>query len=252
MILAIDIGNTTVKLAGIDAETEKVVFSERLKTVRERAYEEYLADIRALFAGREFEGAVMSSVVPPVAEKVCAAVKEITGAEPMNVTVHTDMGLEIDLPEPDKVGKDRYVDAAWAAENLTLPAVTADLGTATTLNVVGRGGVFLGGVIACGLSTGLNALAERAAQLPEIPLRTPEHIIGKNTTECMLTGAVAGTAAMLDGILSDIEDELGETVSFIITGGTARYVVPLLRHEHIYDPELTLKGLALIYRKNRA
>ena len=144
------------------------------------------------------------------------------------------------------------MDAAWAAANYPLPLVTVDLGTCTTLNVVRRGGIFTGGVIAAGVETGIRALARNTAQLSAVKLKTPDHIIGKNTAECLLSGAVAGTAAMLDGIVGRIEEELGEPVTLVTTGGAARLVEPLLRHPHIHDPEMLTLGLAYLYDRNRA
>lgn len=260
MILTIDIGNTTVGLGGVEKTRQgsySVRFMERLDTNCNWGVSEYTSGIWDILEKQNlkpdnFEGAVISSVVPHVVGALWESTRRLLGKEPMLITEQSDTGLIIDLPEPEKVGRDRLVDAAWVAAHFTLPAVTADLGTATTFNVIREGGVFCGGVIAAGLDTGLQALAERTAQLPKIELCTPEHIIGRNTAESMLSGAVAGTAAMLDGIVRDIEEELGEPVTFVITGGTAKYVEPLVRHPHTYDPEILLKGLAFLYEKNRA
>lgn len=259
MILTIDIGNTTVSLGGVKGTPEgeySVCFMARLDTDRSWGVSQYASGLREILKERrlepeDFSGAVISSVVPQVEAAVRESAREVIGKEPVRISAESDMGLTIGLPEPEKVGCDRLVDAAWAAARFPLPVVTADLGTATTFNVIRRGGVFCGGVIAAGLDTGLQALAERAAQLPRIELRVPERIIGRNTTESMLSGAVAGTAAMLDGIVRDIEQELGEPVTFVITGGTAKYVEPLVRHPHVYDPELLLKGLAFLYERNQ-
>lgn len=259
MILTIDIGNTTVSLGGVEKTMQGgyfVRFMERLDTNCSWGVSEYTAGIRSVLdrqrvTADEFEGAVLSSVVPHVEETLRESARRILGKQPMRITAESNMGLAIDLPEPEKVGQDRLVDSAWAAAHFALPAVTADLGTATTLNVIREGGVFCGGVIAAGVDTGLQALAERAAQLPPIALCVPERIIGRNTAESMLSGAVAGTAAMLDGMVREIEQELGKPVTLVITGGMAKYVEPLVRHPHTYDPELLLKGLALLYEKNQ-
>lgn len=259
MILTIDIGNTTVTLGGVEEVPGgdcAARFMTRLGTNRSWGVSEYTAGIRNILEGRrlgpeDFRGAILSSVVPQVEEAVWKSTQEVLGKEPVRVTAASDTGLTIDLPEPDKVGCDRLADAAWAAARFPLPAVTVDLGTAATFNVIRRGGVFCGGVIAAGPEAGLRALAARTAQLPEIGLCTPERVIGRNTRESMLSGAVAGTAAMVDGIVRGIEEELGEQVTLVITGGTAAYVEPLVRHPHVYDPEVLLKGLALLYEKNR-
>lgn len=250
MILAIDIGNTNVALAGVDGDN--ILFSGKVKTNREWDKETYLPLIEPILENIGTpEGAILSSVVPQVTGPVAESVEEITGLKPIIVGKDTDYGLQIDVYEPDKVGRDRLVDACWAANNLPLPAVTADLGTATTLNVILPGKIFAGGVICTGIQTGLNALAWRAAQLPKLELKIPENIIGKNTEECMLSGAVAGTAGMLDGLVASIEAEIGSPVSMLITGGGGEYVSPLVRHPHVFDKHALLKGLVLLYERNK-
>ena len=114
-----------------------------------------------------------------------------------------------------------------------------------------KGGIFCGGVIAAGMETGLKALGAHTAQLPKLELQTPERVIGRNTEGCMLSGAVYGTAALLDGVVAAVERELGESVSFVITGGGAAYVDRLVTHPHSYDPDMILKGLAYLYRLNK-
>lgn len=250
MILVIDIGNTKVALAGV--EGEEILFTEKVKTDREWDAEVYLPLIASIIGDpARFEGAILSSVVPPVTVSVAAAVETIFGKPPIILDGSTDFDLQMDVKEPDKVGRDRLVDACWAAKVMPLPCVTADLGTATTLNVILPGNVFAGGMICAGIQTGLNALAWRAAQLPKLELKVPEKVIGKNTEECMLSGAIAGTAGMVDGLVAAIEAEIGCPVSLLVTGGGGEYVSPLLRHEHIFDKYMILKGLALLYERNR-
>ena len=125
-----------------------------------------------------------------------------------------------------------------------------DLGTATTFNVVDENRVFRGGVICPGLSTGLRALGERCAQLPQVHLGSPKSAIGTNTEKCMLSGSVMGTAVLIDGMVQRIEEELGQPATLVVTGGLAKYVAPLCRHPLTYDPELLMKGLALLYQLN--
>lgn len=260
MILTIDIGNTTVTLGGVEKTPRgdyAVRFMARLDTNCGWGVSEYTSGVREILEDRrlkpeEFQGAIISSVVPRLVEPLRGSARELLGKEPVLVTDGSDTGLVIDLPEPEKVGRDRLVDAAWAAANFPLPAVTVDLGTATTFNVIRQGGVFCGGVIAAGLETGLRALARRTAQLPKIDPGVPVRVIGRNTKESMLSGAVVGTAAMVDGVVRGVEEELGEPVTLLLTGGKADYVEPLVRHPHAYDPEVMLKGLALLYEKNHS
>ena len=255
MILAIDIGNTTVARGGI--RDGRVCFVAHMDTVRTRTAAEYRAEMEKIFSRRRhpekpirFEGAVLTSVVPQITGALAECARFYTGTKPVIVGPDIRTGLVMGVPDPAAVGKDRLVDAAYAAAHFPLPVVTVDLGTATTFNVVDERRVFRGGVICSGLSTGLKALGERCAQLPQVRLGSPRRAIGTNTQECMLSGAVMGTAVLLDGMVQRIEEELGRPVSLVVTGGLARYVTPLCRHPLVYDPELLLKGLALLYQLN--
>ena len=197
-----------------------------------------------------FEGAVLTSVVPQITGALAECARHYTGKKPVIVSPEIRTGLTMGVDEPGAVGKDRLVDAAYAAANFPLPVVTVDLGTATTFNVVDKDRVFRGGVICPGLSTGLRALGERCAQLPQVHLGSPKSAIGTNTEKCMLTGSVMGTAVLIDGMVQRIEEELGCPVTLVVTGGLAKYVTPLCRHPLTYDPELLMKGLALLYQLN--
>lgn len=259
MILTVDIGNTTVSLCGVERDEERnypVAFSARIDTLKDKDSAFYLDAMRQKLAENGlapscFEGAVLSCVVPELLAPIRTATTALLEKEPLLISADSDLGFSSDVKNIRQVGLDRLADAAWATERYPLPVVTVDMGTATTFNVIDRKKVFRGGVIAAGLATGLNALSARASQLPELRLRTPEHIIGKDTAECMLSGAVMGAAAMIDGIVLGIEQELGEEATLLITGGLASFAAPLCRHPHIYDPELLPKGLALLYDKNK-
>ena len=255
MILAIDIGNTTVALGGI--KDGRVCFVAHMDTVRTRTAAEYRAEMEKGFSHRRhperpvrFEGAVLTSVVPQITGALAECARHYTGKKPVIVSPEIRTGLTMGVPDPHAVGKDRIVDAAYAAANFPLPVITVDLGTATTFNVVDENRVFRGGVICPGLSTGLRALGERCAQLPQVHLSSPKNAIGTNTESCMLSGSVLGTAVLLDGIAARIEEELGRPATLVVTGGLAKYVTPLCRHPLTYDPELLLKGLALLYQLN--
>ena len=259
MILTIDIGNTTIAVACVAVSPDgeySLRYSGKLETMPTCEEEDYEPGLKALLdrwgvSHSDFRGAVISSVVPAVRSAMEACVRTLLHTEPVIVTYESDLGITLDVDYPEKVGCDRLVDSAWAAAHYPLPVVTADLGTASTLNVIRRGKVFSGGIIAAGIMTGLRALASGTAQLPEVELSTPGRLIGKNTMECMISGAVVGTAAFLDGVVERIEEELGQKVSLVITGGGGEYVAPLVKHSHVYDPELILKGLAYLYMRNR-
>ena len=258
MILAIDIGNTTVTLGGVRTAPQQAYsleFTARIDINHTWSASQYESAIEQLFEDKnlspsDFQGVIISSVVPSVLTLLQECVRNLFGTEPLLVTSESDLGMTFSIPEPEKVGRDRLVDAAWAAAHYPLPVITVDLGTATTFNVVDENRVFRGGVICPGLSTGLRALGERCAQLPQVRLSSPKAAIGVNTESCMLSGSVLGTAVLLDGITQRIEEELGRPATLVVTGGLAKYVTPLCRHPLTYDPELLLKGLALLYQMN--
>lgn len=240
MILTVDIGNTTIALTGLDSGYN-VLFNKKIPSD-----ESFREPLKKALGGLNVHSAVVSSVVPTLTEPVCKAVSEFCGAVTTAISAKTYSDvLSFAIPEPEKLGLDRIADSAWAAVKYKLPVVTADLGTASTFNVIDEGKIFLGGVIAAGIQTSLRTLSECAAQLPEISLCVPKNIIGKNTYECMLSGAVIGAAAMTEGMISRIERELKKPVTPILTGGGAEYVKPFLSEKYIYEPFLLAKGLAM-------
>lgn len=244
MILTVDIGNTTIALTGLECVENDfdVIFTEKIPS--DEHFREPLE--QALGGFSTIENAVLSSVVPGLTAPVYRAVEQIIGKEPAIVNAGSYRNiLNFAIPKPEKLGLDRIADSAWAAARYPLPAVTVDLGTAAVFNVIGEGGVFLGGIIAAGLQTSLNALSENTAQLPKLTLSSPERLIGTNTAECMLSGAVIGAAAMIDGISARIEAQLGNPITLILTGGGAKFVEAFLLHPRIYEPYLLAKGLAL-------
>ncbi len=256
MLLAADAGNTSVTFGGLVRRENgwTPAFSVRIATARFRAGEDCSGELRALLAkaapGAFFEDGVLVSVVPEAETAVAACVKALTGKAPLSVT-WKNCGLAVEVDFPDQVGRDRFADAAAAAALFSPPVVTVDMGTATTFNVITEGPVFQGGVITPGAALGLRALHADTSQLPPVELFTPRAVIGKNTEDCMRSGAVAGAAALADGIAAQIERELGRAVTLVVTGGFARWAEPLILRPHVYDPDLLLKGLGVIYEKNR-
>ena len=160
-------------------------------------------------------------------------------------------GLNIVMDNPGQLGADLVADAVAGLASYPVPLVVIDMGTATTISVVNSKKQYIGGMIMPGVRISLDALTARASQLSGISIDAPRHIIGKNTIECMKSGVLYSNAAALDGIIDRIEEELGEKTTVIATGGLAKKIVPHCRKEIILDEELLLKGLMLIYRKNK-
>ncbi|MCI8864534.1 MAG: type III pantothenate kinase [Lachnospiraceae bacterium] len=254
MILAIDMGNTNIVIGGIDAA--QTYFVERITTNHVKTGLEYAINIKNILEihnidKSQVEGTILSSVVPPLNATISSAVKKIFGFRPKLVGSGMKTGLNIIMDNPKTVGSDMIVDAVAASKEYPLPAIIIDMGTATTMSVLDQKGNYTGGVILPGLRVSLDSLSSKTAQLPSISLDIPQKVIGKNTIDCMRSGIMYGNAGMIDGIIERMEEELGEKATVIATGGLSRFVVPLCRHTIIYDEALLMKGLWILYEKNR-
>lgn len=254
MILTADIGNTTVRICLVEsrAGTYRVRAEQRFPTPASEAAERFSRELPRILNpdAALADGAVLCSVVPSLTGGIREALEGILGAEVRVFTREWDMGLTIGVERPELLGTDRLADAAYAAACFPKPLVTADLGTATTLNVVSEDNCFLGGVIAAGVSTMLSALSSNTACLPATEPRVPLSVIGADTASAMCSGAFYGTAALLEGLLARIENELGSKPAVILTGGFSGRVSPLCRFAHSLEPELLPRGLAYLYDRN--
>ena len=253
MILAVDIGNTNVVLGCM--EDDKILFLERMATDRRATDMEYLVRIRSVLKYRgidpeNLDGAIICSVVPIVTMNIRPAVEQLIGKQAVVVGPGLKTGLRINIDNPGALGADRVADAVAAVNLYPVPLITIDMGTATTVGVVDETKTFIGGMIVPGVMVSLNALAGGTAQLPHISLDPPKHAIGRNTVECMQNGIIYHNAAGVDGMIERIEAQLGKKCTVVITGGLSTVIAPHCKHEMIHDPELLLKGLMILYRKN--
>jgi len=196
------------------------------------------------------EGAIIASVVPKETGIVRAAVEKLTGKTVLLVGPGVKTGLNIVTDNPAQVGADMIVSAVAGLKYYGAPLVIVDMGTATTFSVIDRSSRFIGTVIMPGVRTSLDALASSTAQLPGISVEAPRKVVGRNTVDSMKSGVVFGEAACIDGILDRIEEETGFDVTAVATGGAAESIIGHCRRTVLYDRELTLKGLYIIYRRN--
>lgn len=253
MILAIDMGNTNIVIGCIDSE--QTYFLERITTSHEKTALEYAIKIKNILEIHHIEpsrveGAIVSSVVPPLNAPISSAIKKIFGFRPLLVGSGMKTGLNIQMDNPKTVGSDMIVDAIAAINEYPCPLIFIDMGTATTISVIDHAGNYTGGVILPGLKVSLDSLSGKTAQLPFISLDIPPKVIGKNTIDCMRSGIMYGSAGMIDGIIERMEAELGEPATILATGGLSRFVTPLCKHKIIYDEALLMKGLLILYQKN--
>lgn len=253
MLLAIDIGNTNITIGGL--RDHEILFEVRIATDRIKTSDQYCVEIKNLLSlfhitESDIADCIISSVVPPVLNSIQTGVFKLLHKQPMVVGPGMKTGLNIQMDIPSQVGSDRIVVAVAALAEYQSPLIILDLGTATTLDVIGKDNAYLGGCIFPGVRISADALTSRAAQLPELQLDQPKRVIGKNTVDCMRSGIMHGTAAMLDGMIERVEEELGNQTTVIATGGIAPFVLPLCRREIHVERDLLLKGLDLIYAKN--
>lgn len=254
MLLAIDIGNTNIVIGCI--EDGQIRYKARIATDRTRTSDQYGVEILNMLQAygmqrEDISDCIISSVVPPVFNSVRTGVYKVTGRQPMVVGPGLKTGLNIHVDVPSQVGSDRIVIAVAALAKYKAPLILMDMGTATTIEVVEPENVYMGGVIFPGVMISLDALTSRAAQLPGISLDKPKHVIGKNTVDCMRSGMMYGTAAMIDGVVERIEEELGHRCTLVATGGMAQFITPLCKREIILEKDLLLNGLGILYEKNK-
>ena len=254
MILAIDIGNTNIVIGCIDGK--KCLFVERLSTVRTKTELEYAFDVKNVLdiyhiKRADIEGGIISSVVPQITTVAKLAVEKILKKEVLVVGAGIKTGLNIRIDNPAQLGSDLVVDSVAGITEYPVPLLIFDMGTANTVCVIDKNKNYIGGMIYPGIGVSLDSLTAHASQLGGISLEAPEHIIGKNTAECMKSGTIYSAAAAIDGIIDRLQEELDGQATVIATGGLAKKIVPYCRRKVILDDNLLLKGLAVIYRKNR-
>ena len=225
MILAIDIGNTNIVVGGVDEK--QTYFVERLSTVRTKTELEYAIDIKVVLDlyGIEYEqiqGGIISSVVPQITNIMRIATEKILRRKVLVVGPGIKTGLNILMDNPAQLGSDLVADSVAAINEYSAPLIVFDMGTATTVCVIDENRNYIGDDPArrtriagftddpCGAAAGIS-------------LEPPKHMIGKNTIDCMKSGVIYSSAAMVDGLITRIEDELGKKATAIATGGLAKF-----------------------------
>lgn len=254
MLLTVDVGNSTTVLGVFD--DEKLVQHWRSSTDAGRTADELalLFDGLLAFADLSFarmHGVVISSVVPLVTERLREMAARYFSFPPIVVGPGIRSGIPIRTLNPAEVGADRLMNALAAYDEYGGPAVVVDFGTSTNFDVVSAKGEFLGGAIAPGVQTSMDALSARGARLPTIELAAPGSAVGRSTIEAMQSGVVYGFAGQVDRIVTEIAAALPAPATVVATGGLASAIVSECRTIDRHDPWLTLKGLRLVWERNR-
>ena len=239
-ILLLDISNSFTKAA--TAAGKRIGRVQRLPTASLDADQ-----LRRLFPKCQPDGVVLSSVVPKKTQEVLTAFQRV-----LQVSPALDLGVGIDYPSPSAIGPDRLANAAGCAAIYGFPAIVVDFGTAVTFDVISDGGDYIGGVIAPGLGAMTTYLHDRTALLPLIKLRAPARVVGRSTTQAMLSGAVHGYRGLVKEILEQIRSEAfpDKHPRIIATGGDAALIAGGVGIFYVVDPLLTLRGLLIIAERN--
>ncbi len=254
MILTIDVGNSNIVIGGVRGD--EIVFEARLRTEATKTSDQYCVDLKILLdvykvKTEDIEGCIISSVVPQVLNSFQSAIKKLTGKVSLVVGPGIKTGLDIRLENPGQTGADLVVADVAALREHKPPLIVIDMGTATTMSVLDENGAHIGGCIIPGVRISMDALTDKTALLPGLQLDQPKRAIGRNTIDAMRSGIMLGTACMLDGMVERMEAELGCKTTVIITGGIAKFIVPMCKTPMIYDKDLLIKGLAALYRDNK-
>ena len=258
MLLAIDIGNTNIVLGVF--EDDRLRVSWRLATLRDRTADELGVWVAQLFQHSHLDvsrvgGIAISSVVPPLTRTARAMVDRYFSVKPLVVDGDTKTGMPVLYDNPSEVGADRIVNGVGAYERYgrapARPVIVVDFGTATTFDVISAKGEYLGGVICPGIQISADALFQRAARLPRIDVRKPTRVIGRTTVGSMESGLFYGHVGLVEGLVRRIRGELGSSAVSVATGGLADVIAPETTMIEAVDPELTLRGLRIVWERNQ-
>lgn len=254
MLLTVDVGNTNITLGLFQGN--KVYATFRITTQMARTSDEYGSLIAEMIARKgidikNIKDVIMSSVVPKVMYSLNNGIIKYFGIKPIVVGIGTKTGIKINRTDPREVGSDRIVDAVAAYEIYGGPCIVIDFGTATTYDLIGPKGTFEAGVTSPGIRISAKALWNDTAKLPEIEIKKPDSILGKDTISSMQAGIVYGYIGQTEYIIEKMKEESGlDNLKVIATGGMGRIIYENTDCIDVYDNELTLQGMRIIYEKN--
>lgn len=255
MVLVIDVGNTNIT-CGV-YEGKKLLTTFRMMSKQPRTSDEYGISIMELLRinqinKEEIEGTIIASVVPNVMHALVGAIVRYVGTSPVIVGPGVKTGIKITSENPREIGPDRIVDVVAAYELYGGPVLVLDFGTATTYDLVTEDGCFGVGITAPGIRISAKALWEDTAKLPEIEIKKPKSILAQETISSMQAGLVYGQIGQTEYIINQVKKETGyKDLKVVATGGLGRIIADATKAIQIYNPELTLEGLRILYEKNR-
>ena len=253
MLLCIDMGNTMTKFGVFDSN--KLKFSYSVATDIKKTIDEYQLSFESFLKAKKLLGkidkCIFSSVVPPLNQVISEMIYRLTKVKLTLLKPGVKTGLTIKLDQPKEVGGDLIADAVAATAKYGSPVFVVDLGTATKILAIDKNGSFLGGVVTPGINVSLKSLNSSTSLIPSISLEKPSNHIGRNTKDSVNSGVYYGNIHMIRGIISDFENEIGYSAKVILTGGCSHSFIEDFP-DYIYDENLSLDGLQIIYCRNEA
>lgn len=258
MLLVIDIGNTNIVFGVYDGD--ELTHYWRISSDTDRASDEYGLILRQLLNVNDLEygdidDVIIASVVPKLTHTIPTMCERYLNITPLIVGTGTKTGINIRYDNPKEVGADRIVNSVAGYEHYGGPLIIVDIGTAISFDVLNEKGDYLGGAIAPGIGIASDALFMRTSKLPKVELTDPTRVIGRTTIQSMQSGIIFGYIGLIDGMIERILEEMGtteENTKVLGTGGFSRLIIQQSKYINELDIMLTLKGLKIIYEKNRA
>ena len=254
MLVTADIGNTNITLGVFEGNS--IIHSWRLSTEITRTEDEYGVFLKNLLKetnmDKKITNAVISSVVVQLTEKIEIALKKYLDINSFIISHKVKTNVILKTDDKSQIGADRIANACAVTKLYKIPAIVVDFGTATTFDIVNGNNEFIGGIITAGMKIQAEALSSKTSKLPKLNIEASKDVIGKNTIDAMLSGIVRGHAAMIEGLLSDCEKELGQKATIIATGGYSSVISSYLKRKFDYiNPDLTLIGAKILFDLNR-
>lgn len=253
MLLTADVGNTNIKFGIFDGDDLK--FKLRVSTDTSKTSDELAVELFTFFQIYNIDvkcinSSIISSVVPKMNYSLRKAIETVSGVKSLVLGPGLKTGLDIKIDHPETLGADIVAGCVGACEKYKGPVIMIFMGTATAIVYVDENNTYYGGAIAPGVGISLDALTNNGALLSAVDLKAPKKVISANTTDCIRSGIMFGTACMLDGMIDKFLEETGNDCKIIATGGLAPLMIKNCKHDIIFDENIILDGLNFIYKKN--
>ena len=248
MLLAVDIGNTSISIGLFENSILKNVM--RIPTDKNGSINKYFNSFNDILNGYSITDCIICSVADEITLTIKNAIDRLFSINSVILDYRLNIGVKLRTDKPETIGADRIANVFYAYKKNLLPAIIVDMGTATTFDVINKEGEFIGGVIMPGLGLQMDSLFQKTSKLPKIEIKESNIAIGNDTESCILSGVIRGHACAIDGLLTQCENELGEAAKIILTGGYSGLITKYTNRKFDeINPNLTLEGIRLAYEE---